>query len=148
MMLTVIDDSNVESRLREARARSGGDRYDEVWEGISMMAPMPNHEHQVLVGRLTRVLDEIVTDQELGSVVPGVNISDRVDGWDLNYRVPDVAVFLNTTRAVNHDSFWFGGPDFAVEITSPDDRSREKLDFYGKIGTRELLIVDRESWTL
>jgi Uma2 family endonuclease len=35
-----------------------------------------------------------------------------------------------------------------VEITSPHDRSRDKLDFYGQVGTRELLIVDRDRWVL
>jgi len=43
---------------------------------------------------------------------------------------------------------WVGGPDFLVEIVSDDDRSREKLDFYGQIGVRELLIVDRDPWLL
>ena len=29
-----------------------------------------------------------------------------------------------------------------------EQRLREKLDFYGKIGTRELLFIDRDPWTL
>jgi hypothetical protein len=28
----------------------------------------------------------------------------------------------------------------------PGDRSRDKLDFYAGIGTREVLIVDRDPW--
>ncbi len=51
-------------------------------------------------------------------------------------------------RAVNRDTFWYGGPDFAVEIVSKGDRSRKKLPFYAKVGTRELLIVDRKPWAL
>jgi Uma2 family endonuclease len=62
--------------------------------------------------------------------------------------VPDVAVFLQDTAAVNHGAFWFGGPDFVVEIVSPDDQTREKLDFYAKVGVRELLLVDRSPWQL
>jgi Uma2 family endonuclease len=147
-MTTIIHDTFVEERLRAERAASGADRYDEMWEDVYMMAPMPNHEHQLLVGRFTRVLGEVVTDAELGDVVPGVNVSDRVAGWESNYRVPDVAVFLKTTRAVNHDQFWYGGPDFVVEIVSPHDQTREKLGFYGAIGTRELLVVDRDPWRL
>ena len=34
-----------------------------------------------------------------------------------------------------------------MEIISPNDRAREKLEFYGKVNTRELLIVDRDPWT-
>jgi len=144
----VAHDIMAEERLRAERAASGADRHDEVWESIHMMAPMPNHEHQLLVGRFTRVLGEIFFDSEAGDVVPGVNVSDRVAGWESNFRVPDVAVFLKTTRAVNHDQFWSGGPDFVIEIVSPHDQTREKLGFYGAIGTRELLVVDRDPWRL
>jgi Uma2 family endonuclease len=147
-MTTVIHDPLVAERLRAERGASGADRYDEVWENVYMMAPMPNHEHQVLVGRFTRVLDEIVTDAEAGDVVPGVNVSDRVDGWETNFRVPDVAVFLKTTSAVNHDQFWCGGPDFLVEIVSPHDQTGQKLGFYGAVKTRELLVVDRDPWRI
>jgi Uma2 family endonuclease len=64
------------------------------------------------------------------------------------YRGPDVVVFLEGTTAINRDSYWFGGPDFAVEVISKGDRSRKKLDFYGKVNVRELLLVDRNSWSL
>ena len=30
----------------------------------------------------------------------------------------------------------------------PEYRSREKLDFYAKAGTRELLLLDRDPWSL
>jgi Uma2 family endonuclease len=62
--------------------------------------------------------------------------------------VPDVLVFLPDTKAEDCGSHWLGGPDFAVEIVSPGDRTLEKLDFYAKIGTRELLVVDRDPWQL
>ena len=147
-MATIIHDRVLQERLQAERAATGADRYDEVWEGDYMMAPMPNNEHQFLVARLTRVLDELVTDDELGIVLPGANVSDRVEGWRDNYRVPDVAVFLNESSAENHGSFWLGGPDLAVEILSPDDLAREKIAFYAQVGTRELLIVDRAPWQL
>ena len=41
-----------------------------------------------------------------------------------------------------------GGPDLAVEIVSPGEDPHEKLDFYARINTRELLIVDRNPWSL
>jgi Uma2 family endonuclease len=141
-MATMILDRLLEQRLRAERAASGADRYDEVWEGVYMMAPMPSHEHQRIVGRWTRILDQIVTDAGRGEVVPGVNVSDRVDQWQQNYRVPDVAAFFTDTQAINHGSFWHGGPDFVIEVVSPDDRTRDKIDFYGKVATRELLLVD------
>ena len=90
----------------------------------------------------------VIWESRLGKVMAGVNVSDREHGWKKNYRCPDVVVFLNHTKAVDCDTFWFGGPDFAVEIASPGDRSREKLEFYAKVGTRELLLVDRKPWSL
>lgn len=147
-MATIIHDKLLQERLQAERAAAGADRYDEVWEGDYMMAPMPNNEHQFLVARLTRIFDEVVTDHELGIVLPGANISDRVDRWQENYRVPDVAVFLNNSAAENHNTFWFGGPDLAIEIVSPDDQAREKLGFYAQVGTQELLVIDRAPWQL
>ncbi len=78
-MTALVLDSWLEARLKEERRQSGADRYDDVWEGVYTMAPMPTNEHQ-----------QIVTD-------------------------------------------------FLVEITSPDDRTREKLPFYSRIGVAELV---------
>jgi Uma2 family endonuclease len=84
----------------------------------------------------------------LGQVFAGVGISDRREGWEKNFRVPDVSVFLNGNTAENCGTHWCGGPDFAAEIVSPRDRTRKKIPFYEKIGTRELLIVDRRPWRI
>ena len=147
-MATVVLDDLLAQRLRAERAATGADRYDEVWQGTYMMAPMPNNEHQEFVSKLTRIFDEVVGDANLGIAYPGVNVSDRVDEWEQNYRVPDVAVFLNNTTAVDHGRFWHGGPDFAVEVVSPGDQSRDKLEFYASVSTRELLVIDRAPWQL
>jgi Uma2 family endonuclease len=147
-MPTVIHDKLLEERLQAERTATGANRYDEVWEGVYIMAPMPNNEHQFLAGRFTRILDELIADHGLGQVLPGANVSDRVENWETNYRVPDVAVFLKSSVAVNHGSFFYGGPDFAVEIISQGDQTREKIEFYGKSGAREVLIVDRYPWKL
>lgn len=112
------------------------------------MSPIANNEHQDLVGALSAVLRVVIGWTGLGDVFPGVNVSDREVDWTQNYRVPDVAVFLRGTRAQNRETHWFGGPDFAVEILSEGDRSREKLGFYASVGTRELLLVDRQRWAL
>lgn len=147
-MTTMIRDLELEKRLLAEREVSGADRYDEVWEGVYVMSPMPNDEHQMLVGRLTRILDEVVADPGLGQVRPGINVSDRVEEWRTNYRVPDVAVFLKGSRAINHESFWLGGPDLAIEIVSPGDQTRDKLAFYADVATTELLVIERDPWQI
>lgn len=57
-------------------------------------------------------------------------------------------VVLPGSTARDCGTHWCGGPDLCVEIASPGDRSRDKLDFYSQIGVRELLLVDRDPWEL
>jgi Uma2 family endonuclease len=146
-MATLIRSFELEERLRAERRASGADRWDEVWEGTYVMAPLPNDEHQFLQQRLSTILDLVIGFAGNGDVRPGVNVSDRED-WTHNYRCPDVVVFLKGTTAQNRDTFWLGGPDFAIEIVSPEDASRDKLEFYARVGVRELLIIDRDPWSL
>ncbi len=147
-MPTFITDPDLEHDLITRRQAWGGDRFDEVWDGVYVMAPWPNDEHQFLVKELTTILTIAIDWQKLGQTRPGVNISDRRANWKDNYRVPDVAVFLNDSKAENCGSFWFGGPEFGIEIVSEGDRIRDKLPFYASVGTLELLVVDRDPWKL
>lgn len=147
-MTALVIDPRLEAQLIAERQASGADKFDEVWEGVYVMSPLANDEHQYLVKELTAVLTLVVDWQKLGQTRPGTNISDRKDDWTKNYRCPDVAVFLNDTTAENCGAFWLGGPDFAIEIVSPGDRVLEKLPFYASVQTRELLIIDRDPWTL
>jgi Uma2 family endonuclease len=135
-------------RLIRKRRESGADRWDEVWDGVYIMAPPPNDEHQDVLGMLYFAFQASIGLTRSGIVRFGVNITDRADDWRRNFRTPDVAVFLPGNPAINKKSHWLGGPDFAVEVISPYDRTREKLAFYAKIGVRELLIVDRYPWAL
>ncbi len=41
-----------------------------------------------------------------------------------------------------------GPADFLVEIISPGDKSRDKVGFYAALRVRELLVIDRYSWSL
>jgi Uma2 family endonuclease len=77
-----------------------------------------------------------------------VNVSDRGRDWKKNYRVPDLVIVLKNSRAVSHGTHVQGGPDFLVEIESPGDDSEEKVPFYGQLGVRELLLIDRDKRTL
>ncbi len=147
MSMIILDPSD-QTAIIEARIESGADRFDEVWDGVYIVSPLPNDEHQEIVGNFTICFGIVIQLTKLGKVRPGVNVSDRVDDWEKNYRGPDVVVFLNDTAARNYGAHWVGGPDFAVEVVSRYDRSREKLDFYSKIAMRELLIVDRYPWAL
>ena len=147
-MATLIHDRDIERDIIVRRRRLGQDRFDEVWNGVYFMAPAPNIEHQDVMGELTSLFRSVVQEEGLGVAYPGINVSDRRVNWKKNFRVPDVAVFLNGTKAINCDTHWFGGPDLAIEVVSKKDLTKKKLGFYGKVGTRELLIVDRFPWSL
>ena len=135
-------------RIIRRRRSLGLDRKDEIWNGRYIVMPDPDNVHQDLVGALLTVLRIVISWAKLGTAYPGCNISDREDKWTSNYRVPDVTVFLNDNPAENRNTHWLGGPDLAVEIVSDNDKSRKKLDFYARVGTRELLIIDREPWQI
>jgi Uma2 family endonuclease len=147
MPLLVLDPEDQKAMIRRRR-RLGIDKFDEVWNGVYVMSPLADDLHQNITGELDSILREIIQRRGLGFVRPGVNITDRPDAWEKNYRCPDVVAFLNGTTAVNYGTFWHGGPDFAVEIRSRGDVSRKKLPFYARVGTRELLIIDRHPWAL
>ena len=135
------DAEAIEEVIAERKAR-GLDRYDEVWEGEYVIMNVPANRHQKLVTRLSSAL-LLLVDEEAGDfVLSGANVSDRMD-WQTNYRVPDVLVYRGDSPAEDHGTFYLGGPDLAVEVVSPNDRTYEKLDFYAAVGTRELIVIDK-----
>jgi Putative restriction endonuclease len=144
----IVEDPYVRQHLIAERRAAGHDRYDEVWEGVYVVMPSPDNEHQDLVSGLVTVGTLAVKWPGRGDVLPGCNVSDRDEDWEHNFREPDVAMFLKGTLARNGGTHWVGGPDFGVEIRSRGNRTYEKLDFYARVKTGELLIVDRRPWKL
>jgi Uma2 family endonuclease len=147
-MAMLILDSFEERRIKRERAKSRVDRFDEVWDGVYVVGPVRDNQHQWLVGEISFTLEKEFGARSGTRIFCGCYVSDRTEGWDQNYRFPDVAVFLKGGAAKDCESHWFGGPGFAVEVVSPNDRSRDKLEFYFRVGVRELLIVDRKPWKL
>lgn len=146
-MSVLIRDRTISRSLIAKRKARGHDRYDEVWDGVYVMPPMANNEHQAMAPRWGSVLLDVVPTEE-GTIFVGVNVSDRVKGWKKNYRCPDVAVYLAANPAQDCVTHWCGGPDWLAEILSPGDESRAKLAFYEKVGVREVLLIDREPWCI
>jgi Uma2 family endonuclease len=140
----LVLDPYVSKRIIAERHEREIDKHDEVWEGMYVMSPGPSNEHQRLVGELWRIFNDIVKPQG-GLAFPGANVTDREDAWEYNYRTPDVVVVLPGCKAKDIGVAWRGGPDFLVEIRSPYDKTMEKLDFYARVGVRELLVVCRET---
>jgi Uma2 family endonuclease len=144
----LITDPELAQETLAKREASDGDRWNEVWDGVLVMPTLPNDEHQEIQCRLLLPLTLLFEMTGLGRVRAGVNVTDRHPDWTQNFRCPDVVVYSPGNPAVNHGTHWVGGPDFAVEILSPGDLSRDKLPFYAKVNTREVIIVDRDPWAL
>ncbi|MDX1929111.1 MAG: Uma2 family endonuclease [Pirellulaceae bacterium] len=147
-MPILINDEAFAVEVLQTRRASGADRHDEVWNGVYVMAPMADNEHQSLATELAAAISTITNWRGQGKTLAGANVSDSRENWTQNYRIPDVLVFLNDTSAVDCGTHWLGGPDFAIEIVSQGDRTLDKLDFYAMVGTRELLVIDRNPWQL
>jgi Uma2 family endonuclease len=147
MAIVSLEPGELKRLIRERRD-SGGDRWDEVWDGVYVMPPLADNEHQRMGLDLAIDIRNALGPDERIQIFAGCNVSDQPKRWRRNYRCPDVAVFLPGNPAEDRGSHWFGGPDFAIEILSPFDRSREKFGFYAKVGVRELLLVDRRPWQL
>ena len=146
-MSMMVLDPFVAERLKTERAARGIDSYDEVWDGLYVVPPVIDNEHQdVLVGLGSALRHAFGWDAPV--FIAPANVSDRERGWLFNYRCPDLVVVCPEGKAKDCDTHWYGGPDFCVEITSQGDWSRKKIDFYGSIGTRELLLVDRHPWKM
>ncbi|HYH65486.1 MAG TPA: Uma2 family endonuclease [Urbifossiella sp.] len=147
-MSVLITDPVWGMELRAVREREDGDKWNEVWDGVLVMPSLPNDEHQEIQANLLLPLLTVIGVPGLGKVRAGVNVTDRHPDWKSNYRGPDVVVYLTGNPAVNHGNHWVGGPDFLVEITSPGEDPRLKNDFYARVRSREVLVIDRDPWSL
>jgi Uma2 family endonuclease len=118
----------------EERRRTGGDRWDEVWQAVLHIVPSPTEEHQRLGTKLLVVTDPLAEARglraayELSLFQPGE--------WEKDYRNPDLVYYRPPVgpRLVT--------AELVVEILSPGDETYEKLPFYRARGVKEVLVLD------
>ena len=135
-------------RWLRRRKRGGRDRPDEVWNGVYVVMPDPNLQHQEISLKIAAGMLILLQGGAEARVFPGCNVSDDPDDWTKSYRCPDVAVYLAENPSEDRHTHWLGGPDFAVEVVSKGDRSHDKFEFYARVGVRELLYLERQPWAL
>jgi Uma2 family endonuclease len=125
------------------RRKTGADLFDEVWDGLLHMNPAPSLEHNRLLGDLYRALSAYLESRGLGRIYPTSNVSaPGVSDWTRNFRVPDLSIVFDDQTAQLCDVYIEGGPRVIVEIRSPGDETSDKLEFYARIGTSELIVID------
>jgi Uma2 family endonuclease len=127
------------------RKTTGIDRWDEMWDGVWHMTPAPTLEHQRVVDEILLFLKPLLKAQGRGFLVASINVLQHTDGWT-NYRIPDLTFVATGREQILHeDGVRAAGPDAVIEIRSPGDDTYEKLPFYAAVGTREVVIVDRDT---
>jgi Uma2 family endonuclease len=127
------------------RRATGIDRWDEVWDGVWYMTPAPTLEHQRMLDEMIGFLVPHLKKTNRGRLVSGINVFRDAEGWT-NYRIPDLT-YVATGREdiLSEDGVRAAGPDAVIEIRSPGDDTYEKLPFYAAIGTREVVIINRDT---
>lgn len=148
MAVMVLNKELAEDILEGRNGFDNPNRREEVWDGVTYIMPDPDNEHYDLVAFFVWVFRSVFDPANGDRCGASTNVTDRLRNWTENYRVPDATIFLAKSAARDRHTNWLGGPDLAVEIVSPNDGSRGKLDFYGKIGTGEVLVLDRDPWKL
>jgi Uma2 family endonuclease len=133
---------HVTDRELADRRSKGLDRRDELWEGVLHMTPAPSLEHQRLLDRLIGFLEPRLRATGRGHLVSGINVFQSAT----DYRIPDLTFVATGREHILHDDGVRGeGPDAVIEIRSPEDETYEKLPFFGALGVREVIVIDRDT---
>ena len=128
--------------LLRFRARTGADRFDEMWEGVLHMTPSPSLQHQLHASRILNFFVEVWCPRTGGAAVMQINVSVP-ERWDQDYRIPDVAVMQ--PDCFPQGEAMFVRPNVVFEIRSPGGETYEKLPFYAAVGVEAVVVVDRDT---
>ncbi|MBN1421999.1 MAG: Uma2 family endonuclease [Planctomycetes bacterium] len=134
----------VPQHILDQRARTGADRWDEMWEGVLHMAPTPNRDHQELVFQLGTWIRARWAKPGGNRALGPINVASP-GGWPKDYRIPDLVLLTPDRFHIDHNEYFEGPPTAVIEIRSPGDETNEKIPFYAKLGVPEVWVVDRDS---
>jgi Uma2 family endonuclease len=112
----------------------------EFTDGLLEFLPLPTEVHQFILLFLFDALRSFVQRRKLGIVLPSPL---RVRLGAGRFREPDV-VFMSNDHVARHNKYWEGA-DLVMEIVSPDDPKRDRVQKrqeYAAAGILEYWIVD------
>ncbi len=136
--------AEIPTHLLDERRRRGVDRWDEMWEGVLHMPPAPSRDHQDFEHQLHAWLRQTWARPLGNRVHHQINLA-MFGGWPDNYRIPDLLLLRPDRFHIDHNVYFEGAPTVAVEIHSPGDEAREKLEFFAELRSPEVWIIDRDS---
>lgn len=129
--------------LLAQRRAWGGDKWDEMWDGVLHAVPIPSAWHQELMLDLLRTIAQLPSAQGLVVVHRLAVLDPRRPRRD--YRVPD---FVVAERKHVRNEGVFGPAKLVVELLVKGDETLAKLPFYAARGVEEVWLVDREPRTV
>lgn len=128
-------------------ALSGLNRLIELSEGRLTVYDMPTPEHQRIVRRLSRLLEDWAAERGAGEVL-FAPLPVRL--WPGKFREPDVMVYLGE-HSDRIGERYGGVPDLVVEVLSPGTQHFDrgiKFTEYAMAGVSEYWLVDPEAHTI
>ena len=133
----------------EERKNSEAAQWDEMWNGVLHMPPMPNRHHQNIALDLAIYLKTHWVKDSTGRVHQEVNLTTPEDeaAWTLNYRIPDLVLLDPPRFGIDKIEYMVGAPLVVVEIASPGDETYDKFPFYAGLGVPEVWVIHRDSRT-
>jgi Uma2 family endonuclease len=139
--------ADMPKRWLEEWKNSEAAQWDEMWEGVLHVPPMPNRFHQKFARDLQIYLQTKWAKPRGCEVDQEVNITTPEDesNWVHNFRIADLVLITPDRFHIDKIEYMAGAPLVVIEIRSPDDETYEKLPFYAALGVPEVWIFDRDT---
>jgi Uma2 family endonuclease len=129
------------------RRNSDASQWDEMWEGVLHMRPVPTTTHNNLAYDLRGHLKRWWAKPRGCRAYGETNLTTPADEdeWTKNYRIPDLVLLDPPRFGIDKDAYTAGAPLVVMEVRSPGDESYEKLPFYAALGVPEAWVIDRDT---
>ena len=121
--------------LLDRRRRWGADRWDEMWNGVLHVVPMPTGTMQRFN---TEFLAMVAPLAKARGLKPYYTLG--LFRTDDDYRVPRQS-YCRPDQVKERGA---DGAELVLEIRFDGDETYEKIDFYSERGVREMLVADPE----
>ena len=133
--------------VKDYMSMPDGERY-QLLNGEMILAPAPNINHQRILSRLWRALEDFVAANRVGEAFLApcdVILSDH------DVAQPDILFVSNARSEIVTEPNIQGAPDLVVEILSPGTATYDrgyKQALYSVHGVKEYWLVDPEAETV
>jgi Uma2 family endonuclease len=124
------------------------DQRCEVIDGEPFLTPAPTPNHQAVLLRLARAVEDFVEARSLGRVfiAPCDVVLSKFDILQ-----PDVFFIAADQMSLIGEKYIAGAPDLVIEVLSPSTQTRDrvaKAKRYAAFGVREMWLVDTAAKTI